>query len=104
MIDLMNVDQLKEKLDTKAEIILIDCREKEEWDAGHIEQAQFIPLSNLEEGAKTLTDKSATYVLQCRSGARSMRACQYLQGEGFENLYNLEGGILAWQEKGFPTV
>lgn len=104
MIGNMTVDELKSKLDKGEEIVLIDCREQGEWDEAHIEQAQLMPLSNFEEEIKKLEDKGATIVMQCRSGARSMRACMALQGEGFEKLYNLEGGIMAWSDAGYPTV
>ncbi len=100
----MTVEELKAKLDAGEDIRLIDCREQGEWDEAHIEAAEFMPLSNFEEEMQKLTDKEATIIMQCRSGARSMRACMALQGEGFENLFNLEGGILAWNEKGYPTV
>jgi rhodanese-related sulfurtransferase len=105
MIELMNVEQLHEKLAAGEDLVLVDCRELGEWNEGHIEQAKFMPLSDFEEQAKGLEQfKDKAIVMQCRSGKRSMTACQHLLGEGFEKLYNLEGGILAWQEKQFPVV
>ena len=102
MIGSMTVQELHEKIQNKEDIILIDVREQKEWDEGHIEQAQFLPLSTFEEQAKKLTDPTKVVVCQCRSGKRS--AATYLMGEGFENLFNLEGGILAWNEAGYETV
>lgn len=104
MIGSMTVQELKEKLDKKEDIILIDVREQGEWDEAHIEEAQFLPLSNFDEEMKKLTNPNAVVVCQCRSGKRSLNAAMMLQDEGFENLFNLEGGILAWQDAGFPTV
>ncbi len=106
MIGNMTVEELKAKLDSNENIKLIDCREQGEWDEGHIEQAEFMPLSNFAEemGKLSDSDKEKTLVLQCRSGKRSLQACMMLQGEGFENLFNLEGGILAWNDKDYPTV
>lgn len=104
MIKHMTVEELKTKLDAGENIKLIDCREQEEWDEAHIAAAEFMPLSNFEEEMKKLQDKGETIIMQCRSGGRSMKACMALQGEGFENLFNLEGGIIAWSEKGYPTV
>ncbi|MEC7278217.1 MAG: rhodanese-like domain-containing protein [Bdellovibrionota bacterium] len=103
MIGSMTVTELKQKLDQNEELVLIDVREQGEWDEAHIEAAQFLPLSNFQEEMKKLSDKGATIVCQCRSGKRSLNAAMMLQDEGFENLYNLEGGILAWVEAGFPT-
>lgn len=104
MIDQMNVTKLKELLDNNEDILLIDCREQDEWDQGHIAQAAFKPLSNFPEEINKMGDiaKDKTIVCQCRSGKRSLQAAMALQGEGFEKLYNLEGGILAWQESNFP--
>lgn len=109
MIKELEVEDLKQKLDRpdyKDEIVLIDCREQEEWDAGHIKQAQFLPLSKFEDEVKKaeesgLINKEKTLILQCRSGKRSMTACEYLESRGYNDLYNLEGGILAWQDEGF---
>jgi rhodanese-related sulfurtransferase len=102
MIKSMTVQELKTKLDSKANIVLIDCRELEEWNEGHIKGAQFLALSSFGENYPSiLNDKNAEIVCQCRSGKRSLSACMLLQDEGFENLSNLEGGILAWAEAGF---
>lgn len=104
MIGNMTVQELKEKLDKGEELVLIDCREQNEWDEAHIEAAQFLPLSNFDEEMKKLSGKEqATIVCQCRSGKRSLTAASKLQDEGFETLFNLDGGILAWIEAGFPT-
>jgi rhodanese-related sulfurtransferase len=105
MIKSINSKELKEKLDAKEDFILIDCREQNEWDAGHIAQAKFIPLSEFKElYAKTLTNKEAQIVMQCRSGKRSFNACQFLLEEEFENLINLEDGIMGWENNGFEII
>ena len=106
MIDTMNVTQLNKKITDGENIILIDCREQNEWDEAHIEQARFMPLSDFASQMKNISDvpKDAVIVCQCRSGKRSLQAAMHLQNEGFENLFNLEGGILAWKEENFPTV
>ncbi len=104
MIGNITVEELKAKLEAGENIKLIDCREQGEWDEAHIEAAEFMPLSNFEAEMEKLSNKDEVLVLQCRSGKRSLQACMMLQGEGFENLFNLEGGILAWLDKGFPTV
>ncbi|AYF45706.1 MULTISPECIES: rhodanese-like domain-containing protein [Halobacteriovorax] len=103
MINFMEVGELKDLMDKNTDLILVDCREQDEWDAGHIEEAIFIPLSDFaNQYANHLKDKSKKIVVQCRSGKRSLNACQFLLEEGFEDLYNLEGGILAWGESGYP--
>ncbi|EQC48913.1 rhodanese-like protein [Bacteriovorax sp. BSW11_IV] len=104
MINSMDVLELKEKMDKGETVVLIDCREQDEWDAGHIPGAKFVPLSRFQElySSELPADKNAQIIMQCRSGKRSLNACMFLQGEGYEDLINLEGGILAWQENGFP--
>lgn len=103
MIKEIDVQELKKKLDNKENFVFIDCREQEEWDEAHIEGATLIPLSTFQEKYEAvLTDKNATIVVQCRSGKRSMNACMFLLSKGYSDLNNLEGGIMAWHEAGFP--
>ena len=102
MIPSMTVSELKNMMTEENSPTLIDCRELNEWEEGHIPGATLVPLSTLKENLHTLEDKKTqTVVLQCRSGKRSLRACQFLSENGFENLHNLEGGILAWMEAGY---
>ena len=104
MIKTMTVDQLKNEMEGDNPPILIDCRELNEWNEGHIEGATLMALSTLDQSIETLEDKkNRPLVLQCRSGKRSLRACQFLADNGFEDLTNLEGGILAWIEEGYPV-
>ena len=100
----MQVNDLKSKLDQNENIVLVDCREQNEWDAGHIAAATFLPLSDIEKNHTQLTDKNAEIILQCRSGKRSMTYAHFLADQGYTNLTNLEGGILAWQEEGHDVA
>ena len=81
----------------------IDCRELQEWNEGHIEGASLLPLSEFQQKYESvLKEKDAKIVMQCRSGKRSMDACMFLLSKGYSDLNNLEGGILAWTQAGFP--
>ena len=103
MIKEIEVLELKSKLDSGEKINFIDCRELAEWSEGHIEGATLIPLSEFQQKYESvLTDKDAKIVVQCRSGKRSMDACMFLLSKGYSDLNNLEGGILAWTQAGFP--
>jgi rhodanese-related sulfurtransferase len=105
MIKEIEVQELKAKLDSDEKFYFIDCRELEEWQEGHIEGAAFLPLSEFQERYETvLTEKDAKIVVQCRSGKRSMNACMFLLSKGYSDLNNLEGGILAWTQAGFPVI
>ena len=103
MIGEIDAVELKKQMDEKENLILIDVREQQEWDEGRIPHAIFIPLSQFDqEYEKHLKDSDAEIVVQCRSGKRSLDACQRLLGEGFTNLKNMKGGILAWMDEGYP--
>ncbi len=97
-------DELKIKLDNGEDIIFIDCRDRDEFEEGHIPQAQFIPLSDFERGIAKITNKNIEIVVGCRSGHRSMSACEILDAKGFTNVSNLSGGILEWIEDGLEII
>lgn len=82
---------------------LIDVREPWEFAIAHIDGAQLLPLDQIEAWAQTL-DKTADYVVMCHHGGRSAMACQVLQGLGFTNVRNLDGGIDAWAYAVDPTT
>jgi len=86
----------------RSELHLLDVREQDEWDAGHIEGAQHIPLGQL---AARLAEvpKEQVVLAVCRSGSRSDRAAKGLRLSGFE-AENLDGGVTAWSRAGLPLV
>lgn len=96
-------EQLQEKINQDKTTILIDVREQNEWDEAHVEGFTLIPLSCFEQSLEILKDKTQEIHVMCRSGKRSMNACMFLEENGFEKLYNVEGGILAWQDAGLET-
>ena len=77
---------------------LIDVRQPYEWDAGHIDGAELVPLEELPAKAAEL-DRDREVVLQCRSGSRSAFATAALREAGFD-AFNLAGGLQAWVEAG----
>lgn len=77
------------------EINLIDVREVDEVEEGKIPGAVNIPLGLVEFRLNEL-DKDKEYVMVCRSGGRSGRACQFLESQGYE-VINMTGGMLAWE-------
>ena len=96
----INPSQLKERLDSGDKIHLIDCREQEEWNQGHIAQAKLYPLSNFSLFMEETKDKNTEIIIHCRMGGRSMKALLMLEEQGYENLTNLDGGITSWIEQG----
>jgi rhodanese-related sulfurtransferase len=86
--------ELLDKLEANEQVQVIDCREVEEWNSGHIKQAKLIPLGFLPHRVDEL-DKEIPVVMVCRSGARSHRATEYLSELGYD-VANMVGGMLAW--------
>ena len=83
--------------------LVLDVREDKEFAAGHIPKARHIPLSALPQRMKELEKfKNKPIVVNCRSGQRSARACGILKKQGFENVVNLGGGIMAWESANLP--
>ena len=82
--------------------VLLDVRNADEWEAGHAPTAQWIPLGDL-EGARFQLPMNRRIVCVCRSGARSARATEALQGWGFDAA-NMTGGMQAWAESGLAVV
>lgn len=91
----ITVQELKALIDQNAEFQLVDVRESFEFEEVNL-GGQLIPLGEIPlRYAEISKDKQV--IMQCRSGARSANAVSYLeQNYGYTNLYNLEGGILAW--------
>jgi rhodanese-related sulfurtransferase len=81
---------------------IIDVREREEWDAGHLAEATFMPLGDLEQRRNEL-DPTAPVMIVCRSGRRSLLAAEYLHRLGFKDARSLAGGMLAWAHAGQPV-
>ena len=86
--------------------IIIDVRTAEEFATGHIANAVNICVTCTAQFRSTIAglDRSRTYLVYCGSQHRSPTAIQILQEEGFTDLYELIGGLAAWQAAGLPTV
>ncbi len=86
-------------------VVLVDVRESEEWDAGHIPGAKHVPRGYLEsriEGA--VADRDQRVVLYCASGQRSALAANTLREQlGYENVASMNGGITLWKDRGYDV-
>lgn len=87
--------EVESLLKEEKELNIIDVREVDEVAEGKIPGAIHIPLGLVEFRMNEL-DKSKEYIMVCRSGGRSGRATQFLEGQGF-NVTNMTGGMLAWE-------
>lgn len=103
----ISTEQLKAQRD-KGETLLIDIREKAEFDQGNITGAILIPRGLLEfriasdnfweDKEVKMPSKDQNIIIYCRSGGRGSLATKTLQQMGYTNVVNLEGGFLAWEE------
>ena len=96
----VGVEQLQTALAAGAK--LIDVREPHEFDDGHVADAILIPMRSVPERIDEFRGAAPTYLI-CRSGARSHRACEFLEQNGIEAI-NVAGGMLAWVELGQSVV
>ncbi len=86
-------------------VVLVDTREPHEYDEAHIDGGRLVPPGILrDEIASVVPDRSQRVLLYCRSGNRSGKAAEEMAELGYENVANIGGGILAWQEQGLPVV
>jgi rhodanese-related sulfurtransferase len=85
--------------------IVLDVREDSEFVQGHIINSLHIPLSGLSDKIKRLEKyRDRPIILSCASGSRSATAYHRLKKLGFEKVYNLRGGLMAWQSASFPLA
>lgn len=84
--------------------LVLDVREESEYKAGHVLNAKLVPLGKLNERIGELEKyRDKPVVVVCRSGARSANACALLGKRGFAEVYNLAGGMIAWQKANLPV-
>jgi rhodanese-related sulfurtransferase len=99
----ISVLELKEKMDKGEDFQLIDVREDFEYEMSNL-GGLLIPLGGILIEAEQIA-KDKPVIVQCRSGKRSAAAIMQLEQQfGFNNLYNLKGGILAWAEEIDPSI
>ena len=100
----ISVRELKRKRDAGESFLLLDVREPDEYETARIEGAKLIPLGELPKRLEEIGDRDGEIVIHCHAGTRSAFAVQLLQKAGFQNAFNLAGGIDAWSEEIDPAV
>ncbi|MBU3679372.1 MAG: rhodanese-like domain-containing protein [Candidatus Kapabacteria bacterium] len=97
MINEILPDDLKARLASNENVVLLDVRQPEEHAEKSIPNSILIPLGELPMRMSELDAfKDKELIVYCRSGNRSGQACMFLQMQGFANPVNLRGGMLAW--------
>ena len=89
-------EEAKEMMDTQ-DVIILDVREQDEYDSGHIPGAVLLPVGTIDEetAAEVIPEKDSTVLVYCRSGNRSKTASSTLAELGYSNIYEF-GGINTW--------
>lgn len=87
----------------REDAVIIDVRTADEFGSGHIPNARHIPLADLERRAPEIAKSGKPVILCCATGARSAAATDTLQKAGIESVFNLTGGMQAWQQAGQPV-
>ncbi len=85
-------------------VVLLDVREREEFDVSHLPGATYLGYKNLNEQTIQQLPKDTTIVLYCSVGYRSEKIGELLQKRGYQNVYNLYGSIFEWANNGYPLV
>jgi rhodanese-related sulfurtransferase len=97
-VDVHKVAEIKDRDD----VYVLDVREQWEYDEGHIPGVTLLPLGEVQSRLDEIpTDK--TVIVTCRSGNRSGQATDFLRQNGFDNVHNMQGGIVAWEQAGYEV-
>lgn len=95
---------VKATLEMKArdDVRVLDVREQWEYEVGHIPDVLHLPMSQIANRVNDIpTDK--TLIVTCKSGQRSGRVTNWLKHSGYQEVYNMQGGILAWNRAGYTV-
>jgi len=88
----------------RGEAVIVDVREKDEWDEGHVAGATHLSRGTIElEVEEKFSDLNTTIICHCGGGGRSALAAESLQKMGYKNVRSLAGGFKAWKAAGLPT-
>ena len=103
MVVNLSPEQLADVL-SKPNAHLIDVREHAEWDSGHLDGSQSLPLDQFRADPEREFRRDATLVFICAKGSRSLTAAKLAERFGFASVYNVEGGTAACARAGFALI
>ncbi|HEX7706438.1 MAG TPA: rhodanese-like domain-containing protein [Thermoanaerobaculia bacterium] len=100
----ITAEDLNQRLQASGEApLVVDVREPDEFEKGHIAGAILAPLGNVEQNLSGVP-KDREIILVCRSGRRSGIAAERLTARGYTDLTNMQGGMLAWEKREYPVM
>ena len=101
----VSVQQVNAALQDRPGLVVLDVREKDEWEEGHLPGAILLPRGFLEQKIeKTITDKQTPVIVYCAGGTRSAFAAKTLQQLGYQDVLSMAGGYGDWKNNGLPFV
>ncbi len=86
----------------RSDVVILDVREQQEYDEGHIPGVKLIPTGQVPNRLNEIP-KDKPVIVTCRTGNRSASVTRLLRERGYTNVHNMEGGIVAWQGAGYPV-
>lgn len=95
--------EVNEMIKTNPILKIIDVREQWEYDKGHIENSEHVPMAKIPDSVDLFSD-THEYVIVCHHGIRSRTVALYLEQKGVKNLYNLSGGMEQWSDDVDPSI
>jgi rhodanese-related sulfurtransferase len=99
------VDEVKQKLDRREKVLLVDVREESEFAKDHLPGAIHLGKGVIERDIETrVPDVKTPMVLYCGGGFRSAMAADNLQKMGYTNVLSMDGGVREWREKNYPMA
>ncbi len=99
----VDVGEARDLIGEKGELVVLDVRTVSEYESGHLEGAINIPVEAL-SGRLSELNPNDELLVYCRTGNRSTTAVGILKENGYDRIYHMDGGIVAWENAGFPTV
>jgi hydroxyacylglutathione hydrolase len=102
-LGLFSVQELKERLDSGDDLLVLDVRTDKEWGEGHIQNALHVYVGHLEEVLNLVPDGQAVAVI-CSVGNRGSLASSILQRVGRREVFNVLGGMTAWQKADYQII
>ena len=93
----ITAEEAKSMMEEQADAVVLDVREQDEYDGGHIPGAVLLPVGTINEdtAAAVIPEKDTAVLVYCRSGRRSFQAAQLLEEYGYEHIYDI-GGLVGW--------
>ena len=98
----MSVQELKRRMDSGDDLLVLDVREPYEYQIANI-GGTLVPMNDVPRRLDEIS-RDREIIVQCRSGARSQRVAEFLKQNGYEKVANLAGGILAWSDQIDPSI